>query len=170
MTTPTALTSLFNYKAWANAQLFAELHKVDATQHEEPRHAAIRLLNHIHVVDGIFAAHLSGRDHAYTATNTTDTPTLEELHFAVAERDAWYVQFVSTLSAAALAEHVSFTFTDGLHGTMTREEMLIHVSMHGAYHRGAVGRIMAQTGTPPPRDLMTIYLHTAEPERRITRK
>lgn len=166
MNTPNALTSLFNYKAWANALLFAELHKVDAMQHEEPRHTAIRLLNHIYVVDGIFAAHLSGREHSYTATNTAETPALEELHFAVAERDAWYVQFASTVSPAALAGRVSFAFTDGLRGTMTREEMLIHVSTHGAYHRGAVGRIMAQTGTPPPRDLMTIFLHNAEPERR----
>ncbi len=166
MNTPNVLTSLFNYKAWANAALFAELQKVDATEHAEQREAAIRLLNHIYVVDGIFAAHLAGREHACTATNTVETPSLEELHFAVAERDAWYVQYASAVSPASLAEQVSFKFTDGLHGTMTREEMLVHVSTHGAYHRGAVGRIMAQIGTPPPRDLFTIYLHTTEPARR----
>ena len=166
MNTPNVLTSLFNYKAWSNAALFAELHKVDVTEHAEARETAIRLLNHIYVVDGIFSAHLSGRAHAYTATNTEKTPSLEELHFAVTERDAWYVQYASGVSLAALAEPISFTFTDGLQGRMTREEMLIHVSTHGAYHRGAVGRVMAQIGTPPPRDLFTIYLHTNEPARR----
>lgn len=166
MNTPNVLTSLFNYKAWSNAALFAELHKVDATEYAEPRETALRLLNHIYVVDGIFASHLSGREHAYAATNTTETPSLEELHFAVNERDAWYVQYASAVSPAALAEQVTFRFTDGLRGTMTREEMLIHVSTHGAYHRGAVGRIMAQIGTPPPRDLFTIFLHTNEPARR----
>ena len=75
MNSPSILTSLFNYKAWANAELFAELHKVDAMQHEEPRHTAIRLLNHIYVVDGIFAAHLSGLEHSYTATNTIQVTT-----------------------------------------------------------------------------------------------
>lgn len=58
MNTPNALTSHFNYNAWGNAELFAELHKVDAMQPEESHNNAIGLLNHIYVVDGIFVAHL----------------------------------------------------------------------------------------------------------------
>jgi hypothetical protein len=38
-------------------------------------HQAVRLMNHIHVVDRIFIAHLTGQAHTYTATNTPDTPT-----------------------------------------------------------------------------------------------
>ena len=34
------------------------------------------------------------------------------------------------------------------------------------YHRGAVGRIMAQVAVPPPRDIFTLYLHQSEPARR----
>ena len=69
---------------------------VRAAPHLDPaaqaeRHAAIRLLNHIHVVDRIFAAHLSGAAHGYYATNTPKTPTLDELAVAVEGRDRWYV-------------------------------------------------------------------------------
>ena len=64
------LHSLFKYKAWANEELFAALEKMDPTTHEAERHTAIRILNHIYVVDRIFAAHLSGTAHTYTATNT----------------------------------------------------------------------------------------------------
>jgi len=166
MSAATVLHSLFKYKQWTNAELFAALARLDADQHASERHAAIRLMNHIYVVDRIFAGHLSGTPHGYAATNTTETPTLDELHFAVAESDAWYLDYVESLSDAQLAEAVTFTFTDGDSGRMTREEMLAHVTAHGAYHRGAVGRIMAQLGNPPPRDLYTRYLHTAEPERR----
>ena len=49
---------------------------------------------------------------------------------------------------------------------MSREEMLGHVVTHGGYHRGAVGRVMAQVSVAPPRDIFTVYLHRAEPERR----
>ncbi|MBC7710991.1 MAG: damage-inducible protein DinB, partial [Rhizobacter sp.] len=59
MSTTTLLHSLFKYKAWGNDQLFAELGKVDAEAQEEARHNATRILNHIYVVDQIFAAHLS---------------------------------------------------------------------------------------------------------------
>ena len=166
MSSSTLLLSLFKYKASINEEFFVELAKLDAATHKDERHTAIRLLNHIHTVDRIFVAHLSGVPHGLDGTNTADTPTLEALRDAVAETDRWYVSYVATLPAEHLEESVSFTFTDGLGARMTREEILAHVTAHGAYHRGAVGRIMAQVGTPPPRDLFTRYLHNAEPERR----
>ena len=166
MSTTTLLHSLFKYKAWSNDQLFVELAKVDTVAQPEARHNAMRILNHIYVVDQIFAAHLSGAMQSFTATNTTETPTLEGLRDGVAMLDAWYVDYSANLSPEQLAETVAFTFTDGDKGVMSREEILTHVSLHGAYHRGGAGRIMTQAGTPPPRDLYTRFLHQSQPERR----
>jgi uncharacterized damage-inducible protein DinB len=166
MSASTVLASLFKYKARINGQLFEQLAKVDAAKHAEDRHTAMRILNHVYVVDRIFAAHLSGQPHPYTAATTPETPTVDELRSAVAESDQWYVDYAQSVGPDKLAEEIAFAFTDGDRGCMTREEMLIHVSTHGAYHRGAVGRILSQTTVKPPRDLFTTYLHTAEPRRR----
>lgn len=166
MSTSSLLLSLFQYKAWANTELFAELRKVDGEAHPAERHSAIRVLNHIHVVDRIFVAHLSGTPHTYTATNTPETPTLDELQAAVSTTDQWYIDHVRALTPEQLREPVSFTFTDGARGCMSREEILLHVITHGGYHRGAVGQTMRQASVAPPRDLYTRYLHIAEPERR----
>ena len=166
MGTSTLLQSMFRHKAWANAELFAELAKVDPVAHAAERHAAIRVLNHVYVVDRIFAAHLRGAAHGYTATNTAETPRLEALRDEVAASDRWYVDHIGTLTPQALAEAVDFVFTDGQPGRMSREEMLAHVATHGSYHRGAVGRIMAQVAVPPPRDIFTVFLHQSEPRRR----
>jgi uncharacterized damage-inducible protein DinB len=166
MGTSTLLQSMFRHKAWANAELFAELGKVDPVAHAAERHAAIRVLNHIFVVDRIFAAHLCGDAHAYAATNTTETPALEALRDEVAASDGWYIDHIGTLTPQALAQAIDFRFTDGQPGRMSRAEMLAHVATHGSYHRGAVGRIMAQVGVPPPRDIFTVYLHQSEPQRR----
>jgi uncharacterized damage-inducible protein DinB len=159
-------SSLFKYKAWANSELYALVANVDAAQHADEQHSCIRLLNHIYVVDRIFAAHLTRTKHAYTATNTKETPTLEALTSACSESDRWYVELVSSLDANVLQENIEFVFTDESHARMSREEMLMHVITHGGYHRGAVGRILAQIGLAPPRDLFTGYLHQTEPERR----
>ena len=166
MSHSTLLLSLFKYKAWANSELFAELQKLDPDAHAAERHTCIRLMNHIYVVDRIFVGNLSGTAHGYAGTNTTETPALDELHFAVTETDNWYVNYVHSLDAQRLAELVDFVFTDGGQGTMSREEMLAHVVTHGAYHRGAVGRVMAQLSIAPPRDLFTGFLHKSEPQRR----
>lgn len=85
---------------------------------------------------------------------------------AVRETDAWYIGYASGLSDAELAENVDFTFTDGGHGRMSRVEMLMQVITHGGYHRGAVGRILAECGLQPPRDLYTRFLHDTQPARR----
>lgn len=165
MSASSLLLAMFRQKAWVNAQLFDEIATIDAAAREKDLHSALRILNHVYVVDRIFAAHLSGSTHSYKATNTPETPSVEELRFAVRESDEWYVRYVASLSPQALAERVVFTFTDGKRGEMTREEMLAHVASHGSYHRGGVGRVLAPLASAP-RDVLTTYLHTAEPARR----
>jgi len=160
------LKTLFAQKTWANAELYDCMTSVDPVQHAEPLHAAIRMLNHIYVVDRIFRAHLLGEPHGYTQANTEETPLLGELHFAVAETDLWFETYLAGLNADALAESLAFSFTDGDAGRMTREEMLSHVITHGAYHRGNVGQMLKGISVAPPRDLLTKFLHQREPARR----
>lgn len=160
------LQSLFGQKTWANNELFNALATVTAVEHAGTVHTAIRTLNHISVVDRIFRAHLLGEPHGYNATNTDETPDLGELQFAVAETDAWYESYVSRLSSGQLGESFAFRFTDGDTGTMSREEVLLHVITHGAYHRGNVGQLLKSISIAPPRDLYTKFLHVSEPARR----
>jgi nicotinamidase-related amidase/uncharacterized damage-inducible protein DinB len=161
------LPTLFAQKESANQELFALLATLDAEQHAELLHAATRTLNHIHVVDTIFQAHLSGVPHSHSATNTSDTPALDALAFAVAESDAWYRRCAEALNERALADCIDFRFTDGDAGRMSRHEMLMHVITHGAYHRGQVGQLLKSAGLAPPRDLLTRFLHQTEPQRRF---
>ena len=160
------LASLFAQKSWANRELFDVVASITSTEHAASLHTAIRTLNHIYVVDRIFRAHLAGEKHPYTATNTPQTPTLGELHFAVAETDLWFENYVAKITDQALAERLIFEFTDGDSGRMTREEMLFHVLTHGSYHRGNVGQVLKGISVAPPRDLLTKFLHVQEPSRR----
>jgi uncharacterized damage-inducible protein DinB len=160
------LHDLFRYNAWANDELFAKLDGLDPELHKERRQEAIRLLNHCYVVNRIFAAHLTGAPHGYTANNTPETPALGDLRAAVAAMDRWYLDYLATVSLDDLAEPVPFVFTDGDRGRMSRQEMLTHVAVHGTYHRGEVGRILRQLSAPLPWDTFAVYLHQAQPERR----
>ncbi|KFX70468.1 damage-inducible protein DinB [Pseudomonas taeanensis MS-3] len=165
MSTASLLTSLLHYNAWANRELLSELQRLDPHAQQAELHAALRILNHIHVVERIFVANLQGLPHAYTATNTEQTPTLEALQQAVQSTDRWYLDYVAGLSAEQLGEIIAFTFVDGDSGRMSREEMLMHIVTHSGYHRGAVGRIMAQLSLAPPRDIYSRFVHEVEPER-----
>lgn len=159
------LTSLFGYKAWANAELFALLSTLPA-KHAAELHSCIRTLNHIYVVDRLFRARLSGESESFDATNTKETPSLGQLRGSVEATDVWYLKYVSSLGAAEAAEVLDFTFTDGDKGRMSREEILLHVVTHGGYHRGNVGQVLKSISVAPPRDLYTKFLHQSEPARR----
>lgn len=166
----TALVTLFRYKAWADAELMTLLCQPVAPlseTHQSQHHQALRLMNHIHVVDRIFIAHLSGQSHPYTATNTAETPTPAQLSWDMADTAAWLLDHASTLSPDAQNERVAFTFTDNDHGCMTRQEMLLHLHAHGTYHRGQAGQMLKGIGWVPPRELLTRMLHVQEPERRL---
>ncbi|WAF75802.1 DinB family protein [Aeromonas dhakensis] len=160
------LQSLFHYKRWADDELLAALATLDAMQYGEAHHTALRIFNHIHVVDTIFKANLLGERHGFTATNTPETPTLAALHGAIGKLDDWYLDYVAGLSEADGEAVLSFNFVDGDRGQMSRAEMLLHLVTHGGYHRGAIGRILVQCGVTLPRDTLTTFLHRSEPGRR----
>jgi uncharacterized damage-inducible protein DinB len=160
------MKSLLAYQAWANDELLESLAGLDPRLHGRERHAALRLMNHIHVVSRIFAAHLTGKAHGYDSDNTVATPEPAELRAAAGETDRWYIGYLEAVSERELAEPVGFTFTDGDKGCMTRQEMLTHVVLHGSYHRGEVGRILADAGLTPPWDTYAVHLHRGEPSRR----
>ena len=160
------LQEMFRYNAWANAEFLAKLELLDVDQHGEERHVAIRQLNHCLVVNRIFKAHLTGKPHGYTADNTPETPALGELAAAVAASDRWYLDYLGTVSEVDLMETIAFAFTDGDLGCMSRQEILTHAAIHGAYHRGEVGRILRQISAPLPWDTFAVFLHKTEPERR----
>jgi uncharacterized damage-inducible protein DinB len=160
------LHSLFRYKAWADGELLDTLATLDPQQYTEAHHNALRIFNHIHVVDAIFKANLLGESHGFGATNTPETPTLAMLRSAIGTLDAWYLDYVANLNQEDGEVRLSFNFVDGDRGQMSREEMLLHLVTHGGYHRGAIGRILVQCGITPPRDTLTAFLHRSEPERR----
>jgi uncharacterized damage-inducible protein DinB len=127
---------LFRYKAQANDEILTAMRLFDDAS--PAKEIAIRVLSHTHVVDQIFAANLTGAEHGYTSANTSEAPTLEELSGAIRISDQWYIDYVSRLDNAQLAETIDFAFTDGAPGRMSREEMLMHVMTHGGCHQGQV--------------------------------
>lgn len=162
----TLLQTLFGYHAWANVDLFNKLESVDAEKHGKELQTALRLISHYYVVSRIFAGHLQGVPHGFTSDNLEEIPALHDLKAAVTTSDQWYLDYLHKASSTTLSELVAFTFTDGDKGTMTRHEMLQHVALHSAIHRGEVSRILVQLSITPPWDTLAVYLHRTQPARR----
>jgi uncharacterized damage-inducible protein DinB len=156
----TLLQRLFRYKAWANDQLLIRLAKLG--EDSPVTTLAIKALSHAYIVDRVFLAHLQGIDHAFTSVNLTQMPTLHTLSADIRTSDQEYLEYIWDLSCDSLHEELDFVFTDGARGRMSREEILMHIIIHGAGHRGQISAVMLLNSEPPATDGFTTYLHTAE--------
>lgn len=162
MDLPAKICMLARYTAWADARLFAAVAQLPEGADTADRPTLfgnmLRTLNHCHVVDRIWMAHLEGRPHGYTALNTEDTPDFHELRTAQASLDDWFVAYARRLPPAAYDEVVEFRFVDGGPGAMTRGDILLHVVNHKTYHRGWVADLFFQERARPPAMDLPVYL------------
>ncbi|MCJ0765774.1 DinB family protein [Variovorax terrae] len=156
---------LTRYTAWANHRLFHALTELatDALPASRPDGLGrmLRTLNHAHVVDLIWQAHLQERPHGFSDRNTETTPSLAELQAAQARLDHWYVAYADDMDAAMHDEVVNFRFVDGGAGAMTRGDILLHVVNHKTYHRGYVAEMIYQVPARPPTMDLPVFLRDA---------
>jgi uncharacterized damage-inducible protein DinB len=157
----TFLTSLFEYKAWADRGLVDALRAVPEEAHPMAMAQIRILLDHIGVVDRLFKARIAGEPEPFAGVISPVTPSFAELRDIFAANDAWFIDYVRSASPVALDEVVEFTFTDGDPGRMTRGEMLGHVLTHGNSHRGAIGQMLGTIKVKGAPDMLTSYLSRA---------
>lgn len=162
----TMLDTLIRYNAWANRAFLEKIEKVDPSLHPEDVDQMLRLMDHIFVVGDIFASRLVGKTPVHLSDTRTITPAFNDLRAEMIQLDSWYLEYVRDLAPETLSEKISFRFTDGDAGCMSREEILTHVVLHGGYHRGEIGRLLKRIGAEMPWDTFAVFLHADEPKRR----
>lgn len=159
------LQKLLRYSAWANAILYRSLADVDPGILVQARpgrpSGALGVLGHIHVVGRIWKGHLTGEAHGFRSRNFESLPSFSELRELQLSLDGWYTEFASALPVGQRTVPIDFQFVDGGSGTMTAEEMLLHVVNHGTYHRGYVAEMMYEAGLKPPTMDLPVFLRDA---------
>lgn len=159
------LRMLMRYKAWADHLLFQSLARLPAEQLTQPQPivfgSLLRTLNHVHAMDEVWRAHLTGRPHGFTTRNPQDCPGFAELRSAQADMDAWYVSYADELDEALCDQEVRFEFIGGNPGVMSRRAILLHVVNHDTYHRGHAGGMMYTLNAHPPTTDLPVFLRHA---------
>jgi uncharacterized damage-inducible protein DinB len=159
---PTPYLQLIEVKRWADRGLYDAVHRNFERLSPEEASIMLRVLDHIHAVDRIFQHHLQGMPHTFKAARSESLPQLDALTTGAREVDDWYASYVSNLSAADLEETIDFVFTSGKPARMRRGEIILHVCMHGTYHRGNAGAVLQLKGLTPSRDSVTDFLEDAK--------
>jgi uncharacterized damage-inducible protein DinB len=162
MTATANIRMLTRYNAWANKAIFDAVAALPAGEASKERPTIfknmINTLNHLHVVDLIWQAHIEQRPHGITALNTVLYSDLADLWRAQQTIDTWFVTWGDTLSEADADEEVHFTLIGGKQGQMRRGEIVMHLVNHTSYHRGFVADMFCQIPARPPLTDLPVFL------------
>jgi uncharacterized damage-inducible protein DinB len=143
-----ALTRLIRYDIWANRET------MDAVrQGAAPPPRSLRWMAHIIGAEYLWLARLTGQ--------TSPLPVWPNLSLDGCDRrlDDLSPQLLECLADATperLSQEVAYTNSKGEAWTNTVEEILTHVTIHSAYHRGQIAADLRAAGQVPP---YTDYIH-----------
>lgn len=154
-----ALRRRFRYHAWAGARL------ADALDGDAPR-TALRPLAHALTADRVWLLRLRGEPTdgvaLWPALDADGVRALARLNAG-----AWAALLApadADLPDAALAERVAYTDSRGKGHDTARGDILEHVLLHAAYHRGQAAAALRAAGVAPPATDYVLWLRLGEPD------
>ncbi len=138
---PDLVRTLFAHLRWADAGTLGALRASNG----QPTQAR-QLYAHVLGAEETWLARVEGRASALPVWPDLDI----EQCVAWAERTHRALDaFVAGLDAGRLAEEVAYVNSEGRAFRSTLRDILLHVAMHGHYHRGQVALLLRASGFAP---------------------
>jgi uncharacterized damage-inducible protein DinB len=138
----------FAYDAWANREVLAGL---KANLH--PPAQPLQLLAHILSAERLWLERIRNQPQSQPVWPDF---TFEQCEAQIADLANLWTEFLGQLSPDELANKVSYKNSKGEPWTSTVEDVLTHVVLHSAYHRGQIASQVRAGGGQPA---YTDYIH-----------
>jgi uncharacterized damage-inducible protein DinB len=135
------LQRLFAYDEWANREA------LNAIRSASPAPArSLGLLGHIFSAERLWLERLTGQKQSLPVWPTL---TIEQCEAQAAELPALWKQYLAASTEASLARTVSYKNSKGEPWDSRAEDVLLHIVMHSAYHRGQIATDLRASGATP---------------------
>ena len=139
------LQRLLQYDAWANQETVGSLH-------DGPPERSLRWMAHIVGAEYLWLSRLNGESAPLAVWPELGVEACRERVTALARL---WPEFLEA-HRNSLGDTVSYTNTKGETWSNTVEEILTHVPVHSAYHRGQIASDLREAGMVPA---YTDYIH-----------
>ncbi len=138
----------FSYDEWANKEVLRHLQRESS-----PPPSCVGWFAHVLGAQAEWLARLEGRK-----SELPVWPKLlpDELEAVLARLHAERTRYLERLAPADLQRSIAYVNSKGQSWTSRVEDVLSHVLLHGAYHRGQIASAMREAGLTPP---YTDYIH-----------
>jgi uncharacterized damage-inducible protein DinB len=133
---------LWRHAEWADAALLAALEGLP----DSPSPDVMREYAHVLGAEEVWLARIEGRA---PTTPVWPTLTLSEAAALVVQIRAGYTRLLDEHDDAGLSRVVPYTNSAGKSFATPLDDILLHVMLHGQYHRGKVNVLLRVTGAEP---------------------
>ena len=130
---------LFAYDEWANREVLTSM------QAPAPSHS-LRFFAHILSAERLWLERLLGQPQTLPVWPDF---TLDQCRLQVAELPGLWKDYLGSLTEDSLALDLTYKNTKGESWVNSRSDILMHVIMHSAYHRGQIAADMRAAGFTP---------------------
>lgn len=135
------LRRLLAYDDWANRETAAALRAAG-----DPASRPLALLAHVAAAERLWLDRLRGSPQTMPVWPTL---TLAECELELAELPARWREYLAELGPDDLDRQVAYTNTKGEAWENTVLDIVTHVVLHSAYHRGQIGTALRASGAEP---------------------
>jgi uncharacterized damage-inducible protein DinB len=155
---PNYFRNLFEYDYWGNRETLTSLSSLSSGL-EEP----LRFFAHVIGAQRIWLSRIE--QEAPSPPASWPSLTVEECRAAAEDLHQRWASFLATLSQARVSDSVSYRNSKGVEFKTPLEDVLQHVVLHSAYHRGQVAAAVRRAGGKPAPTDYTVYIrqHPARP-------
>lgn len=138
------------YDAWAHREVLTALEGAAA-----PPPKALRWFAHILAAERLWLDRLRAEP---SSVVVWPEPDLGRSRGEIAELERLWRNYLETLSPEGLTGSILYVNSKGEPWTSRVEDVLQHVVMHSAYHRGQIAAALREAGIPPA---YTDFIHAA---------
>ena len=140
---------LFTYDAWANEEVLGSVRGLQA-----PPARPLKLLAHILAAERLWLERLEGQEQTLPVWPQFG---IEECERQAAEMSRLWKAYLAARGEAELATSVSYKNSKGEKWSSRKDDILMHVITHSAYHRGQIAAEMRLSGLTPA---YTDFIHS----------
>src|SRR5271169_1166824 len=142
------IRNLFCYDDWANREVLVSLQTLHA-----PPERSVKLLAHILSAERLWLERLLVQKQTLAVWPLS---TLAQCKLEVDQLPGLWKNYLTALGEAGLSRSLTYKNTKGESFTSQKRDILLHVVMHSAYHRGQIAADMRAAGFNPA---YTDYIH-----------
>jgi len=142
------LQRLFSYDDWANREVLNALQSLEAAP---PR--SVKLLAHVLSAERLWYERLQLQKQTYSVWPDF---SLEHCKLEAEEMPKLWKAYLQALKEDGLTRTLSYKNTKGESFSSSKQDILMHVIMHSAYHRGQIAADVRAAGLVPP---YTDFIH-----------